>query len=186
MTNKRYQGALTKKQRELQREVTGLIERLKLNPNIMAVDPEFRTTHLESAKRTLITAAVLERYLLIDELLNDQICHYYFPNRSYPRLWRTKRFQGFNYHVLERIYLLQKVELVRTLIRLPNKIYKDIRALNDLRNALSHSFFPENRRVKPRWKGADIFSSEGYELFWEDMQNATGFFFVRMDRRSSR
>jgi hypothetical protein len=186
MSNIDYKRPLTKKQNELQREVVYLIEHLKLEPNVNAVDPDLRTTHLELAKRTLITATVLKKYLLIDEFLNDEICRQFFPHRSYPLLWRTKRFQDFNYRILERIYLVQKIEYVRTFIKLPKKIYKDILAVNDLRNALSHSFFPENRRVKPTWKGIDIFISDGYQLFWDDMQNAMDFFVVRMHRRSER
>ncbi len=77
---------------------------------------------------------------------------------------------------------MQKVEFVRSCIRLPKKIYKDILALNDLRNAVAHSFFPENRRVKPKWKGTDIFSSAGISQFIYDMANISAFFFPRFDR----
>jgi len=94
----------------------------------------------------------------MDELLNDVICREFFSReRSYPKLWRTKRFRAFNYYVLERIYLVQKADFVRACTRMLPKVYKDLLALNELRNALAHSFFPENRRVKPGWKGVDIF-----------------------------
>jgi hypothetical protein len=144
------QKRITKRQRTLQKEVADLLMSLRLTTDLSSVEPEFRTTHLELAKRDLTTSAVLGKYLLMDEHLNDQICRQFFPNRPYPALWRTKRFRAFNYFVLERLYLVQKVEFVRSCIRLPKKVYKDILALNDLRNALAHSFFPENRRMKPR------------------------------------
>jgi hypothetical protein len=77
----------------------------------------------------------------MDELLNDLICSEFFPRaRSYPDLWRTKKFKAFNYYVLERIYLVQKAEFVRNRIRISKKVYKDLLALNDLRNALARSF----------------------------------------------
>lgn len=172
---------LTRKQRRLQEEVAVLLRSLQLTTDVTAVDPELRTIHLELAKRNLIVGAVLREYLLMDEYLNNEICKEFFPHRSYPQLWRTKRFRAFNYHILERLYLVQKAEFVRSRIRLPKKTYKDILALNDPRNALAHSFFPENRRVKPQWKGVDIFSETGFTRFAEDMADASEFFASRFD-----
>lgn len=176
---------LTKKQSQLTEEVNHLLNLLKLSPDVSEVDPELRTTHLELAKRELVISGVLGRYLFMDELLNDVICREFFPReRPYPELWRTKKFKAFNYYVLERIYLVQKAEFVRNRIRMPKKVYKDLLALNDLRNALAHSFFPENRRVKPYWKGTDIFSKPGFEQFWDDMTEMSNFFFNRIYRAS--
>ena len=180
---------LTRKQSELTEEVNHLLELLKLSSDVSEVDPELRTTHLELAKQGLVISGVLGRYLLMDELLNDVICREFFPReRPYPDLWRTKKFKAFNHYVLERIYLVQKAEFVRNRIRTPKKVYKDLLALNDLRNALAHSFFPENRRVKPSWKGSDIFSRSGFEQFWDDMSDLSDFFLNRIYRanRSSR
>lgn len=177
---------LTRKQRRLQREVTDLLELLHLAPDVSAVGSEWRTTHLELAKRELIIGAVLRQYLLMDEHLNNEICREFFPRRAFQELWRTKRFRVFNYHVLERLYVLQKVEFVRARTHLPKKVYRDILALNDVRNALAHSFFPENRRVKPLWKGVDIFSKAGFDQFWEDMGEASDVFFARIRQRNRR
>jgi len=69
---------------------------------------------------------------------------------------------------------------------MPKKVYKDLRALNDLRNALAHSFFPENRRVKSGWNGADIFSRTGFDQFLDDMNGASGFFLQQMYGASRR
>jgi len=66
------------------------------------------------------------------------------------------------------------------------KVYKYLLALNELRNALAHSFFPENRRVKPGWKGADIFSRAGFDQFWDDMGEVSDFFVERMRRANRR
>lgn len=179
--------ALTKKQRKLTEEVRYLLDLLKLSPDLSDVDRDLWTTHLELARRYLVTSGVLSQYLLMDELLNDVICREFFPREhSYPQLWRTAKFKEFNYHVLERLYLVQKTEFVRARTRMPKKVYKDLMALNDLRNALAHSFFPENRRVKPGWKGADIFSRAGFDQFWDDMSEASDFFVTRMRRANRR
>src|SRR5262249_20457201 len=170
---------LTKKQRALQEEVFHLLKWLRIAPDLTEIDPALRTDCLTWAKRELIISAVLGQYLLMDEHLNNEMCREFFPRRTYSALWRTERFRAFNYYILERLFLVQKVQFVRTCIRLPRKIYKDILALNDLRNALAHSFFPENRRVKPEWKGTDIFSFAGVSQFVEDMTHASAFFFAR-------
>src|SRR5256885_719146 len=85
---------ITKRQRALQKEVTDLINSLRLTTDLTGVEPTFRTTHLESAKRELITGAILRQYLLIDEHLNHRMCREFFPDRPYPALWRTKRFRA--------------------------------------------------------------------------------------------
>jgi hypothetical protein len=178
--------ALTRKQRELAEQVKYLLRVLKLSADVSEVDRELWTTHLEMARRYLVTSGVLSQYLLMDELLNDVICREFFPReRPYTQLWRTAKFKAFNYHVLERLYLVQKTEFVRARIRMSKKVYKDLLALNDLRNALAHSFFPENRRVKPGWNGADIFSRSGFDQFSDDMSEASDFFVERM-RRANR
>jgi hypothetical protein len=160
---------LTTKQRRLQGEIKELLDALRITPDVSTVSPEWRTTHLELAKRSLIIGAVLREYLLVDEFLGTEIARDFFPRRKFAALWRTKKFRAFNYHVLERLYLPQKLDYLRVRRNVPKQVYRDIMALNDLRNALAHSYFPENRRVKPLWKGQQIFSTEGFESFLEDM-----------------
>ena len=178
---------LTKRQREIANDIKYLTEVLKLTPELSGVDREFRTVHLELARRHLVTSGVLNQYLWMDEMLNDTICRELFPrSAAYPQLWHTKWFKAFNYYVLERIYLVQKADFARATTRMPKKVYKDLMALNELRNALAHSFFPENRRVKPSWKGANIFSRDGFDQFRNDMGRAAEFFLNRIVRANRR
>lgn len=167
---------LTKRQRELTGEVKYLLGRVDLSTDLSDVDPELWTTRIEFVRRQVITAGVLSQDLLVDELLNDVVCREFFPREiPYPKLWRRKKFRAFNYYVLERIFLVQKVDFSRERIRMTGKVYNDLMALNELRNALAHSFFPENRRIKPNWKKADIFSRAGFDRFWEDMNGLSDF-----------
>ena len=174
---------LTKKQRALQKEVSDLLKALRVTPDLTGVVPTLRTDYLTWAKRELIIIAVLSQYLLMDEHLSNEMCREFFPRRTYMELWRTKRFRAFSHHILDRLPLLPKLEFVCARIRLPKKFYQDIRALNALRNALAHSFFPENRRVKPKWKGVDIFSFAGVIQFKDDMSDISAFFFTRFNRQ---
>ena len=170
----------SKKQRKLVEELTYLMDILNVSTDVEDADPQFLTTRLELAKRRLVISEVLIQYLLMDEYLSDVICRQFFPRRTYPLLWRTKRFRDFNFYVLERLFLVQKTDYVRARIKMPPAVHKNLLALNDLRNALAHSFFPENRRVKPNWKGIDIFSIAGFEQFIHDMSDSSDFFIRRM------
>jgi hypothetical protein len=105
---------LTKKQRALQKEVSGLLNWLQVTPDLTGVDSALRTSRLTWAKRELIITAILREYLLIDEHLNNEMCNEFFPRRTYAELWKTKRFRAFNHYILDRSYLVQKVEFVRS------------------------------------------------------------------------
>jgi hypothetical protein len=172
---------LTKKQRELAVEVGSLFI-LSLDPGEIATDhdAEGRTTYLKLAKDQIIRSAIVLKYLLMDELLNAIICwHYFGKKRSFQQLWKTKRFRSFNYFILERLYLLQKLDLVRSIHPIPKWVSSDLGALNELRNGAAHSSFPQNRRRKPEWKGQNVFRRPGFERFLEDMQKLVDFFVER-------
>ena len=146
---------LTKKQRALVEELRYLTSTLGLDPDeiVAGADPEARTTYLELAKDQIIRGAVILKYILMDEFLSAVICwHYFGKKRNFQQLWRTKRFKSFNYFILERLYLIQKLDLVRSIREIPKWVSSDLAALNELRNGIAHSFFPQNRRRKPEWK----------------------------------
>ena len=170
---------LTNKQRRLVGEVKNLLASQMLDPDVIMAeaDPEARTTYLELAKLHIIRGAVILKYVLMDELLSAVICwHYFGRRRSFQELWKTKRFRLFNYFILERLYLLQKLDLIRGVHKIPKWVSSDLAALNELRNGIAHSFFPENRRRGPEWKGHSVFADDGWERFLEDMQKLSGFF----------
>jgi hypothetical protein len=104
--------------------------------------------------------------------------------RGFPELWKTKRFQVFNYQFLEKTYLVQKLDFVKAIHDIAKPVVSDLMALNDLRNAVAHSFFPENRRRKPEWKDENVFEKEGFVRFKEDMIALKKFFFKRFFRGS--
>ena len=126
---------LTKKQRKWVAELRYLLSTLALDPAaIMANDdPEAWTTRLELAKDQIIRSAIILKYVLIDEFLSAAICWKYFgKKRSFHQRWRTKRFQLFNYFVLEKLYLLQKLDLVKGLHEISRWVLSDLAALNEL------------------------------------------------------
>lgn len=178
---------LTAKQRHLVGELRQLLSTLMLDPDVIVADEDVdgRTPRLELAKDQIIRSAVMLKYVLMDEFLGAVICwHYFGMRRSFAQLWKTKRFRSFNHFVLERLYLLQKLDLVKSIHEIPKAVIADLAALNDLRNGIAHSFFPQNRRRKPEWKGQSIFTEAGFERFLEDMGKLSDFFVARFWRAS--
>jgi hypothetical protein len=178
---------LTKKQRELVADLKHLVSNLTLDPDeiVAEADPEARTPYLELARDQITRSSVVLKYVLMDEFLSAVICwHYFGKKRSFPELWRTRRFRSFNYFILERLYLLQKLDLVRSIHDIPGWVSSDLAALNELRNGIAHSFFPQNRRRKPEWKGLSIFTRAGSDRFLQDMQKLSDFFVERFWRGS--
>ena len=150
-------------------------EAISIDSNLGAQE---RTTRLEVAKNQLVRSQVIMSYTLVDEFLNMQICPYFFGRkRRFIYLWNTKKFQRFNHHILEELYLLQKLRFVKSFKKIPKSIEGDIQKLNALRNGLAHAFFPENlKKSKPEYKGKNIFTLQGIQLFMEDMHKLWEFF----------
>jgi len=174
---------LTSTQRKLKAELDEIVELFGLDyKKIDEVEKEARIPYLRLAKDQYIRSQVVIAYVLIDEFLGSAICHYFFEKkRSFIKLWRTKRFRNFNFYILEKLYLLQKLELVEKIFRVPNEIDRAIRRINDLRNGLAHSFFPENlRRNKPMYKGKSIYNMDGLRLFEEDREKINDFFLKKL------
>jgi len=121
---------------------------------------------------------VVLQYTLVDEFLSNILCHNFFGRKaSFIRLWKTKRFRNFNYFVIEKLSLMEKLAFVKALKKLPKSVTSDVERLNALRNGIAHAFFPENlRSSKPTWKGKDIFTVEGLTAFVEDIAELTEFF----------
>jgi len=170
---------LTNTQRALLKEVQSLAERFSLDyPNILAFDREGRTHYLRAMKDKFIRSQVIIWYTLIDEFLAMALVHHFFGRkRSTILLWRTKRFQAFNYHFLEELFLLKKLEYVRSFRKIPPPIELTIRAVNTIRNGLAHSFFPENlKKSKPMYRKESIYTPHGIALLDEDMRAVLSYF----------
>ncbi len=68
------------------------------------------------------------KYVFIDEILSDIVCWYFFgKNRTFQQLWKTKHFQNFNYFIVEKLFLQQKVDLVKNIYTtIPSWVSSDI------------------------------------------------------------
>jgi len=172
-------NALTKYQRRIVKELHEIYDLLALDfYDIESYGREERTTRLELMRRAVARAEVITTYTLVDEYLCCELCvHFFGSKRTFPALWKTKRFKLFNYHFIEELSLLPKLRYVKALRSIPKGISADIERLNALRNGVAHAFFPENlKRSRPMWKGISIFSLDGLRIFKQDMNEVTNFF----------
>lgn len=179
---------LTPKQRRLQTEIEEISAFVNMDHyNILQYSRENRTTYLELMRRQLILSEIITKYTFIDEMLSLLICHYFFPKPRaayFQKLWRTKKFQIFSHHVLDDTYLLNKMELVNAIDPILSPVNSAINRINDVRNAVAHSFFPENRRrykeIKAvMYRGNDIYTKQGLEKFVEDFEEANQYLWKR-------
>ena len=177
---------LTAHQLKVFREVEEIASMIKLDyPYILAYKHDARTPIIEHMGRKMILSEVITRYTLVDEHLNLTLCHYFFGRKkSTIQLWKAKRFQLFNHHVIEELSLMAKFRFAKSIAKMPKGVAGDIDRLNALRNGLAHAFFPENlKRSKPEWKGKNMFSKEGLRAFLADMDKMASYFWsIEPDR----
>jgi len=180
-------SGLTAKQKGLIKELNDISSVIRMDYWDIEKHPkEKRSGRLEVMKRKAITGHIIMQYTLIDEIMNLEIWAYFFSfGTSSKQWWSPTKFKKFNYYLLERLYLVQKLDIVKTFYGIPKEIVEDIRKLNEVRNAVAHAFSPEKSRGykmrhKTVYKGKDIFTVEGIKVFVEDMDRVTEFFFSRM------
>jgi hypothetical protein len=179
-------------QRRLVKEIEEIATSIEMDHrNISEHDKVPRTARLYLIKLKLINAEIVFRYTLIDEYLSDVICNFYFSKRksevTYRRLWKTEKFKIFNHYVLDEIYILQKMRIVDAIKPIPREHKGFIAEINDLRNAITHSFFPQNRRryLKSEavmYRGDDVYTKEGIEKLVRDARKVQEFLQARAGR----
>ena len=172
---------LTKKQRELVTDIRQMRRKHYLDPDEIASEPKSktRTQALQNAKAKIISSYVILNYIVMEEQLNWVIRSHFFGKKRFGRqLLRNKHFNLFNHFLLERLYLLQKLDFVKHLHNIPKWVATDLAALNDLRNGLAHSLYLQYRRRQPEWKGQSIFTQDVFDRYCEDMKKLFEFFVV--------
>ena len=174
--------ALTRKHRRLRSEIEAIASAIDADHwNIEKYEPAERENKLELIKDQLVRGHVVMGYTLLDEYLTDIICNYYFRRRSkhlhYGRLWKTDRFKIFVQYLMDDTYLHKKLQIVQAIKPVPKEVSSAIARINDVRNDLTHSFFPQNRRrhssmKKVMYRGVHLFTVEGIERFRADFSVA--------------
>lgn len=173
--------ALTAHQRRLLKDIKQIANIVKVDyPQIAkAYEPDERTTILRLMKDKIVRGDVVVKYTLIDEFLTDIICDYFFERKEphYGRLWRTKPFRVFVHYIMDETYLLKKLSIVHAIRVVPKDVRSAITRINDVRNDLAHTFFPQQRRRYVRGKkvvydGVHLFTTAGVKRFTDDFDLA--------------
>jgi hypothetical protein len=133
----------------------------------------------------IAVGAVVTEYTLLDEILSSLICKHFFKKQGCKPFffWHQKKFQTFVLYMLDEMYLLEKIELAHAMKPLPKEVRNTLYKVNFIRNAMAHSFFPENRKEhrktgKVLYSGKDIRTTEGMSLFGDDCHR-TWFYLAR-------
>lgn len=182
-------ATLTRTQKRMVRELDQIAMILRLNyREIETYKRSIRLPRLKLVKDNFVRGEIILAYTFIDECLSNFLCQHFFGRKAnFRKLWKTKRFRNFNYFVIEKLYLTEKLAYAKAIRTIPRSVSEDIERLNALRNALAHAFFPDNLRSfqpkkgrglrgpKVKWKGLNIFSFQGIQRFVEDMATVDDF-----------
>jgi hypothetical protein len=175
------QTTLTAYQRKIFRRYKSLLEVAGLDPekvmDLAVSDPDAIVPVLELMINQVVRSTVVLEYTFVDEQLNYTLNRHFFGRgNKYLAARKTKRFRSFQI-VLQQLFILQKLSVIQTFKKVPKDITSKIYALNDLRNGIAHTFFIKGLRESKRtYKGNNIFSPKGLELFMDDMHKVRTFF----------
>jgi len=88
----------------------------------------------------------------------------------------------FMHFITEELFMLRKLALVREIRNFDGEMGRMVPKLNALRNAMAHSFLPENKRDyrkarKVLWNNQDLNTTAGLEAFDADMRTLIDYLF---------
>ena len=170
----RRKRLLSKHQARALRQYEGLLEAAGLNPErvleFAAEEPEAVSPVIRSMTDQVVRSEVVFEYTGIDRELDSAIYQHFFGTGARLRKARnTKRYRTLRL-MLQNMYILQKLSIVRSFKSVPKDIVKKIAAINDLRNGLAHTFFVEELPLNKRtYKGVNIYTRKGFEAFRRDV-----------------
>lgn len=157
------------------------LEKISAIANVFAtgidrVHPKLRPVVFQITIRNIAVAHIVSRYTVMDDLLNQIIIFYYFGQQAVRKgsaSLRTKKLRIFRHHMLDEMYLLKKMQIIHEIEPIPAKVGELLRKLNALRNAMTHSANPEERKEyrktkKVAYSKRDIFTPQGLSQFEAD------------------
>lgn len=140
-------------------------------------DPRAIVPVLKAMTDQVVRSDVILEYTMVDmELDFIVIRHFFGSGKRLRAARRTQRYKTLQL-ILQNIYVMQKLSIVRTFRDVPSSVVSKIAMLNELRNGLAHTFFVSDLKAPKRtYKGYSIFTKKGMEAFREDAQEIRYFF----------
>ena len=180
----RIQMALTRAQQRIVGEIEELLRIGGYDWRVVEelYEPDARLEQLKRIKLDFIRMKMIGDYVFADELLSVIIVAYFFPVKDFPMRWKNKKMLTFMHFIMEELFMLRKLALVREIRGFDKGMAEMLQSLNALRNAMAHSFVPEMKRDyrkirKVIWKGQDIYTTQGMAQFDTDMRNLVDYLF---------
>src|SRR6266481_874505 len=142
----------------------------------------------KSDVRLVLAAEVVTQYALIDEMLAEIIVRHFFDIEPdvlhFEKAWKAEKFKIFVHHILDEMFLLKKLSIVRAIGPVPNEVSRIIDRISAVRSGITHSF-PENSRAnrtagKVLDAGADIRSLDELRQFKDDADTAYRYLYDRL------
>ncbi len=172
---------LSKHQARALRDYERILEAVALNPDrvleFAESDPEAIIPTLRSMTDQVVRSDVILEYTMIDMELEFLVLHHFFGSgKRFGAAKRTQRYRTLC-RMLQNTYLRQKLSIVRSFKEIPGPIVQSIEAINDLRNGLAHTFFVSGLSARKRtYKGHNIFTRKGFNVFHKDIWEIRYFF----------
>lgn len=168
--------ALTRAQRRVANEIEEVLRIGGYDWRVVEelYEPDARLAQLQRIKEGFIRAKIIEDYVFADELLSVVILSYYFPPQRFSKRYRNKKMTTFIHFVMEEMFLLRKLALVKDIRDFDKGVAAKLATLNALRNAMAHSFVPKQKRdfrktKKVTYRGQDIYATACFEAYDADM-----------------
>jgi hypothetical protein len=99
-------------------------------------EPDARLSQLQRIKQDFIRAKIISDYVFVDELLTVVIVSYFFPVSAFPKRFKEKKIRTFMHFVMEEMFTLRKLALVKEIRNFDRGMAAMIAKLNALRNAI--------------------------------------------------
>ena len=114
----------------------------------------------------VVRGEVILEYTTIDNELDHVLYHHFFGKtpKAIGRIRQSKTLEL----MLQNLYILQKLAIVRSFREVPKAIASTIAAVNDLRNGLAHNLYLEHLSPSKRTYKGHIFTAEGLDAFRKD------------------
>jgi uncharacterized protein YutE (UPF0331/DUF86 family) len=139
-----------------------------------AGDRDAVIAQLKLAKTNAIRSIVLMEYVTVDDALTRIIMRHLFAGVKKSQKKAQRRTAS---DLLDRLYPLDKINIVKSFREVPKTISSAIMAMNTLRNSFVHRFsiadLPKSKRL---YKGKhDVYEKKGLETFKGDMWDVEEF-----------
>jgi len=177
----RRKRLLSRYQARALREYERILETTALNPgrvlDFAEDDPAAVTPTLKSMTDQVVRSEVIFEYTMIDMELDQFIFRHFFGIGERLRKARARLRYRRLQQILQNLYPLQRLGIVRTFKTAPKPIVSKIAAINELRNGLAHTFFVGDLPAAKRtYKGISVFKHKGLEAFCKDAWQTRCFF----------